>query len=91
MFICDKCGVCCRHLERSDLYKSLNRGDGVCKFLDEKTNLCKIYENRPEICNVEKMYEIYFSSKMTKENYYRLNYAACEKLKRGIYVSFASE
>ncbi len=29
MFKCDCCGECCRNLDKSDLYKELNRGDGV--------------------------------------------------------------
>lgn len=45
MFECDKCGICCAHIGDADVYKDLDRGDGVCKFL--KGNLCSIYEQRP--------------------------------------------
>ena len=41
MFKCDKCGECCRHLDESELYQEIDRGDGVCKFLTD--NLCSIY------------------------------------------------
>ena len=34
MFHCDKCGICCRSLRRSPLYSGLDRGDGVCRYLD---------------------------------------------------------
>ena len=54
MFKCDKCGECCRHLNESDLYIELDRGDGVCKYLDG--NLCSIYENRPLHCRIDESY-----------------------------------
>ena len=48
MFKCDKCGECCRHLDESELYQEIDRGDGVCKFLTD--NLCSIYDKRPWVC-----------------------------------------
>ena len=40
MFICEKCGTCCRYHK--------------CKYLT-KDNLCSIYEQRPDRCKVDKM------------------------------------
>lgn len=48
MFHCDCCGLCCMNLDKSDLYSDLNRGDGICKYFDEQTHLCSIYDERPE-------------------------------------------
>ncbi len=79
MFHCDRCGECCRNLDKSELYKALDRGDGVCKYL--KGNLCSIYENRPIMCRVDKCYELFFKSYMTREEYYDKNYEACKWLK----------
>lgn len=81
-FYCDKCGICCRNLKGIDLYKDLDRGDGVCVFLNEATKLCIIYEDRPLICRVDDMYEEYFSSHISKEEYFDMNYKACLELKR---------
>ena len=78
MFKCDCCGECCRNLDKSDLYKELNRGDGVCKFLME--NLCSIYDNRPLLCRIDDSYDIDFKDRYTKEEYYKLNYEVCKKL-----------
>jgi Fe-S-cluster containining protein len=78
VFKCDCCGECCRNLDKSDLYKELNRGDGVCKFLME--NLCSIYDNRPLLCRIDDSYDIYFKDRYTKEEYYKLNYEVCKKL-----------
>jgi Fe-S-cluster containining protein len=52
-------------------YKDLDRGDGVCKFLNE--NLCSIYEQRPLLCRVDESWEKIFSSKMSREDFYELN------------------
>lgn len=82
MFICNKCGLCCMKVNNSSIYAELDRGDGICKYLDEKTKLCKIYNNRPILCNIDKMYEQFFYKKLSKEDYYKLNYEACKKIKK---------
>lgn len=81
MFNCSKCGECCRNLNKSELYKELHNGDGICKFL--KGNLCSIYEKRPLLCNVDESYKIYFKDKMSLNEYYSLNYKVCKLLKEG--------
>lgn len=81
MFICDKCGLCCRYVGNSQIYNELNRGDGVCIFFDDETKLCTIYKGRPLLCNVDKAYEMYFKEKMSKDEYYKLNYESCKKIK----------
>lgn len=79
MFNCDKCGECCRHIKGIPLYKDLDRGDGVCKYLHE--NLCSIYEERPLKCRVDDCYELFFKMQMTKEEFYQINYRICKQLK----------
>lgn len=79
MFQCDCCGCCCRNLDKSELYKDLDRGDGVCKYLNE--NLCTIYENRPLFCRVDECYERFFKQDMSLVEYYDVNLKMCEKLK----------
>ena len=80
MFKCDKCGCCCRHLDRSELYKELDRGDGICRYLEG--NICSIYETRPVLCRVDLSYDLYFKDYMDQGQYYRLNKEACKKLKK---------
>ena len=72
------------NLKRNPLYKNLDRGDGVCRYFDEKTHLCTIYDKRPVICNIDKMYEIYYSSQMSRDEYYRLNQKCCQILKKDV-------
>lgn len=80
MFKCDRCGCCCRNLDKNNIYASLNRGDGTCIYLKGKD--CSIYENRPLLCRVDECYDLYFSNVMTKEEYYRVNKKMCEELRK---------
>lgn len=79
MFKCEHCGCCCRHLNMNKMYASLDRGDGICKYL--KGNDCTIYEHRPLLCQIDKSYDYFFSNVMTREEYYQLNKRVCKKLR----------
>ena len=78
-FKCDKCGLCCQNLHNNPLYSDLDDGTGVCIHYDRDTHLCKIYENRPTKCNVEKAYTA-LGFEISYEEYLALNYDACRKL-----------
>ena len=80
MFKCNKCGVCCRNLDKSSIYDSLHNGDGVCRHL--VNDICSIYNERPLLCRVDESYDIYFKFSIDKDEYYKLNYEACKKLKK---------
>ncbi len=80
-FECDKCGACCKNIRLSIFYKKeLDRGDGVCKHLTEE-NLCEIYSTRPIFCNLDAYWEKFLSDTLSREDFYKFNYAACERLK----------
>ena len=81
MFECDKCGLCCMHINGKFVDFGLDRGDGVCRYFDDNTKLCLIYSQRPIICNVDEFYNSYYTGKMTKEEFYKLNYEGCRELK----------
>ena len=68
------------HLGTVSIYRELDRGDGVCRYL--KGNLCSIYEDRPLLCRVDESYEIYYKSLISKKDFYRMNYKACEKINK---------
>ena len=55
------------------------KSDGVCKYLDESTNLCTIYDERPIFCRVDELYEKNLSEVMSREEFYRLNKEVCKK------------
>jgi Fe-S-cluster containining protein len=79
MFHCDKCGLCCKAIGGNPLFAELDRGDGVCKYLNE--NLCTIYDNRPLLCRVDDTYNLFFKDYMTLEEFYNENYNICRTLK----------
>lgn len=79
-FDCDCCGLCCRSLKKVPALAGFDRGDGVCIHLRDD-NLCSIYDHRPEICNVELMYERYFSKKYSLDEFYAMNKKVCDILK----------
>ena len=79
-FNCNKCGLCCRSLDKSKLYESLHDGDGICRYLDLDTNICTIYKNRPILCNIDLSYHLYFSKELSLEKYYNINYEGCRTL-----------
>lgn len=76
-FPCNQCGWCCQNLQNHKLYKSLDRGDGVCIYFNATSNSCTIYNNRPLICNIEAMYYAEFSN-MSYDDYIKLNIKACQ-------------
>ena len=77
MFQCDKCGECCRNLDK---YRELHDGDGICRYLRE--NLCSIYEKRPLICRIDEGFEAFFKDKISYEEYLQYTYECCEILKK---------
>lgn len=80
MFEYDKCGECCRNLDKSPIYKELHDGDGICRFLNG--NECSIYNERPIICRIDEGYDAFFKNEMTYEAYLRATYECCKILKQ---------
>ena len=79
-FKCTKCGACCKYISNIEEVKHMDRGDGVCKYYNEETRECLIYDFRPDICNMEKWYEKKRKKEMTWEQYLEKNYEACKVL-----------
>ncbi len=79
MFKCTKCGICCRNIDKIPELAEFHTGNGICVHLSDN-NLCNIYPNRPDICNVDKMYEQKYKTLMSKEEYETLNMEGCRIL-----------
>lgn len=78
LFPCDKCGACCRHVDRANETQFLDRGDGTCKHYNETSMLCTIYEERPDICRVDKQYLLHYHDQYTWHEFVEVNRIACE-------------
>ena len=61
--------------------------NGICKFLDQDTNLCTKYESRPIFCNVDKYYDLYLINRISRGEYYRQNMKLCKQLRRNLGLS----
>lgn len=75
---CKQCGDCCRCIDKVEFASSLNRGDGVCKYL-RTDNLCAIYTHRPNVCNGQYMYE-HFYSYMSVAEFHEMTTNFCKKI-----------
>ena len=80
MFPCTSCGLCCQNISNIKDLKEYDLGNGTCKYLDSISNLCTIYENRPDICRVDKMFDLVYSSEFTQEEFYIENAKVCNNL-----------
>ncbi len=81
VFECDRCGLCCRHIKGIKELENFLLDDESCINLDKTSNLCKIYDKRPDICRVDEMFKKVFYKFMSKEEYLNLNASSCKKLK----------
>lgn len=53
-FPCTSCGGCCRRVWRQPAWpRQFMRDDGSCVFLGEDSR-CRIYDNRPDLCQISK-------------------------------------
>jgi len=89
MFPCSGCGVCCQNITTVKELKEFDIGNGVCKFFDRKTNSCTIYESRPNICKVDKMFDIKYSNEFSKKEFYKLNARACNELQEKYHLDIS--
>ena len=80
-FTCDRCGECCKHIDRIAELKNLDRGDGICIHLTNE-NLCEIYPDRPLLCNGEKVHEKFFPA-MSVAEFHAMTWEFCKLIKEG--------
>ncbi|MCG3746033.1 YkgJ family cysteine cluster protein [Vibrio cincinnatiensis] len=81
-FPCSSCGLCCRRVNQSMETAFLDRSDGVCRYFDEQTHLCTVYEQRPLVCRVEDYYKENLASSITWDAFIDLNVEICNELQR---------
>ena len=93
MFKCVMCGMCCRNINRyrDEVYPILKEilgatvpkfdiedDNGACVYLT-KDNKCSIYEQRPVLCNTEKMFELLSKAlNLRKSELYQAQNIACK-------------
>lgn len=92
-FPCTQCGLCCRLVATAlankdqwgdpliraalDAFPYETDENGACKMLVD--NKCSVYENRPIVCNIDKMAAL---RGIDKKQWFRLSAASCNYLIR---------
>jgi Fe-S-cluster containining protein len=89
MFPCTGCGLCCQNIATVKELKEFDLGNGVCKFFDIKTNNCMIYESRPDICKVDKMFNIKYNNEFSKKEFYKLNAKVCNDIQEKYHLNIS--
>lgn len=81
-FECTRCGACCRSVAHSPLTQWLDSGDGVCRHLDRNSNMCLIYDSRPDVCRVDVQYVRFYKDIYSWKRFCDLNRQCCEILQK---------
>lgn len=81
VFPCNQCGLCCENVNLAEETRFLDRGDGTCKYHNATTKTCSIYTERPDICRVDRMYDLRYSHQYTWDEFINLNLQVCDSLK----------
>ncbi|WP_410910136.1 YkgJ family cysteine cluster protein [Pseudomonas sp. SIMBA_068] len=79
-FPCNQCGLCCRNVHLAEETRFLDRGDGTCRHHDVPSKRCTIYEDRPEICRVDRQYELHYARQYGWDEFVKLNVQVCKVL-----------
>ncbi len=79
-FPCTQCGLCCQHVYLSDETQPLDRGDGTCKHYNDVDKSCTIYADRPDICRVDRQYELNYADQYSWHEFVDLNFQVCNLL-----------
>ena len=80
MFPCTSCGLCCQNISLIKELKDFDLGNGTCKYYSSIDSKCNIYETRPNICKVEKMFDLEYHKYFSKNEFYILNAKVCNEL-----------
>lgn len=79
-FPCTQCGLCCQNVNLADETQSLDRGDGTCKHYSDNDKNCTIYADRPDICRVDRQYDLHYADKFSWDEFIDLNLKVCDIL-----------
>jgi hypothetical protein len=67
-------------VDRSPQTQYLDRGDGTCRHFDADRNACGIYQDRPDICRVDRQYAQNYARQMSWNEFVVLNHGVCMAL-----------
>ncbi len=80
MFPCTSCGICCQNISLIIELRDFDLGNGTCRHYDVVDLKCNIYDTRPDICRVDKMFDLKYNKYFSKNEFYILNAKICNEL-----------
>ncbi|RVZ52993.1 YkgJ family cysteine cluster protein [Helicobacter pylori] len=86
-FPCTSCGLCCKNIARIIELIEFGVSNGVCKFLDLETNLCKIYESLPLICRIDEVHKKLYPHPL--KEFYAKNAEICNALQEANHMDIS--
>lgn len=81
-FPCTQCGLCCRNVHLAQQTQYLDRGDGACRHYSDAGKQCLIYETRPDICRVDRQYQMNYAQTFSWEAFVEANLGVCRQLQQ---------
>ncbi|WP_454565848.1 YkgJ family cysteine cluster protein [Pseudomonas sp. AIG] len=79
-FPCTQCGLCCQKVGMAEQTRALDRGDGTCRHYNATNKGCGIYNERPDICRVDRQYQLHYRQAYSWDRFVALNVEVCEAL-----------
>lgn len=79
-FPCSQCGLCCQNVHLAAETRFLDRGDGTCKHYQAASKSCGIYHLRPDICRVDRQYQLHYAQRYDWDRFVALNLEVCTTL-----------
>ncbi len=79
-FPCTQCGKCCQNVHLAEETRFLDRGDGTCKHYSDSGKQCTVYADRPDICRVDRQYEMNYANRYSWDEFVDLNLQVCAVL-----------
>ena len=83
-FACSRCGACCRSVSLSASTAWLANEANVCRYLDTSTEMCTIYDRRPDICRVDLQYQLHYKNDYSWTEFLDVNHECCKILQKQI-------
>ncbi len=80
MFPCTNCGLCCQNISLIEELRDFDSGNGTCRYYNTIDLKCNIYETRPNICRVEKMFDLQYFKYFSQNEFYIVNAKVCNEL-----------
>ncbi len=84
MFQCDKCGCCCCAVGTNPLYKEWIAEMEYADTMILVPNYVVFIMSAISFCNIDACYDIYFQNVLSRDDYYKINHVACEKLRAAV-------